>query len=623
LAALDGTLMEEYISRELTLTAPSAVNTTTAESALNLRGSADPNFPLTMNGQPVTLTEHGFFSLDQTLKIGDNRFTFVHKGKTVTYTVNYKVQVLKSIAPSSALTLDGGATITLSAVAHKNATVYAMLNGTKVPMKATPLQAEEGGGDELSDYENYVGSYTLPAGIIGKTQALGAVTVYAQYQSLSETRTGGSVTVKALPEPPKPTQPGDPSEPNTPPDIQPIDPANGGETLKTGMILIITADYAETFSGDTTDDYSRPTNAYLPKGTTDVYVKTVYDAASDHTYYLLGCGRRVYQQDAAVYRENGTLTANKLTVGDVTVNGKGTTLRFSSDWRVPYQLQLLPQTYGNPVKQDYNITAQTTEYIDITFYYTTAAENTPDVSASPLFRSAEWRTAGNTRVLRLYLTQKAQFYGYTVGWDNDGTLTFTFKHPASLKGNDAEKPLTGFTVVLDAGHGGNSIGTSGGKIAEKTLTLAYAQELRSQLEALGAKVVMTRSDDSALSLEERVAITRKANADLFISLHMDGSTSSTVHGCSVHYFNEYSMLPSKLVYEAMNKVYTAAGATSSRGYKWDPFYVTRLHDAPAMLIECGFMTNAGDLELLIDAGFRERLTAAIADGVVAYAATLP
>lgn len=82
--------------------------------------------------------------------------------------------------------------------------------------------------------------------------------------------TGGRLTVNACPEPDKPEEP---DLPGVIGDLQTIAPSTGGgETLATGKVVVITADYAETFTGSTTDDYSRPTNAYLPKGTTDRYV---------------------------------------------------------------------------------------------------------------------------------------------------------------------------------------------------------------------------------------------------------------------------------------------------------------------------------------------------------------
>ena len=172
-------------------------------------------------------------------------------------------------------------------------------------MQVVAVQDDENAASEDSDYVTYAGTYTLPAGKVGEAQSLGAVTIYGSYSGQSASETGGRITVKALPLSQTPTV-----EDVTMPDLDPIDPATGGDTLASGTVLIITEDYAETFSGDTTDDYSRPTNAYLPKGTTDVLVSTAYDASSGNHYYLLGCGRRVYQETAKVYiKYTNTATA--------------------------------------------------------------------------------------------------------------------------------------------------------------------------------------------------------------------------------------------------------------------------------------------------------------------------
>lgn len=617
--AFDGTLMEEYISRTLTVTEPSAESITVYESAINLRGSADPNFPVLLNGEELTLTDHGYFALDKVLQPGENTFTFENKGVTTTYTVYYKVVIFKSVSPAVDMTLDGGAEIAVSAVAHEGATVYAMVNGTKVAMQPVTVQEDEGETLEGSEYVTYAGKYKLPAGRVGETQSLGAITVHGSYSGQSATETGGKLTVKALPVVQSPTV-----EDVTVPELTPIDPSTGGgDTLAEGTVLIITADHAETFNGDTTDDYSRPTNAYLPRGTTDILAGTAYDAASGNHYYLLGCGRRVYQEDAAVYINGGSLSANTLTVGGVTAGTKNTVLKLSADWRVPFNLQLLPQAYGDPAKQDYSSKGQTTEYIDITFAYTAATVGEVDVSASPLFKSAQWIEGEDTHTLRLYLTKTAQFYGYHAQWDNDGVLTFTFKHPTYVGDNDPEQPLHGFTVVVDPGHGGHSYGTSGGNVPEKRLALTYGLLLRDQLEALGATVIMTRTDDSDLSLLERTQITRPTGADLFLSIHMDGSTSASVGGCSVHYFTDYSRGIAESMYKEMTAVYAQYGSDHDRHYRWNPFFVTRISEMPALLLECGFMTNAEDLELLVTADFQDALMASVVKSVVAYAKSLP
>ena len=210
LQTLAGQVQSEYISNKLVITSPSRQTTTTGESLVVFQGSADPNFPLLLNGEEVELSEHGYFALEKTLSIGKNTFAFSHKNQTVTYVVNYVVEVLKSVSPSENLALEGGTVITISAIAHKDSTVYATVNGQTVAMKPTPLQSNENDGQQLTDYENYSGEFTFPDGIVGQAQDLGTVTVYGQYLSLSETRQGGRLTVNAV-EPPPPEAPELPS----------------------------------------------------------------------------------------------------------------------------------------------------------------------------------------------------------------------------------------------------------------------------------------------------------------------------------------------------------------------------------------------------------------------------
>ena len=90
-------------------------------------------------------------------------------------------------------------------------------------------------------------------------------------------------------------------------------------------------------------------------------------------------------------------------------------------------------------------------------------------------------------------------------------------HPR--RDNDPERPLDGFTVVLDPGHGGHSYGTSGGNVPEKRLALTYGLLLRDQLEALGATVIMTRTDDSGSTIYDRYELGQRLRPDLYIAVH--------------------------------------------------------------------------------------------------------
>lgn len=132
---------------------------------------------------------------------------------------------------------------------------------------------------------------------------------------------------------------------------------------------------------------------------------------------------------------------------------------------------------------------------------------------------------------------------------------FSFKHaPGS-------QSLAGKRIVIDPGHGGSHVGTAAGNVTEKSMTLKYALALRDKLESLGATVTLTRTGDSHLASDDhddlvaRADMARNNGTDLFISLHMDGSTSSTANGSSVHYFNEYSYEASVKVAAQMQAVY--------------------------------------------------------------------
>ena len=407
--------------------------------------------------------------------------------------------------------------------------------------------------------------------------------------------------------------------------VEPVDP----KVLATGTVMKITTDFTETFSGDVTGDYSSPTNAYLPAGTLDVLKKEVTDPETGYTYYLLGCGRRVYTDDAEIYKNDGSLTENKLTTAGVFVS-IDTTIVLNASWCVPFQLQFKPQEYPQVNQMGdfgpkYDITSFTANYIDITFSYTTAVSGLPSVSNSPLFSSAKWiYNNDNTYTLRLTLRKTGAFYGYHVEW-KDNQLVFSFKHKTDISKNTASKPLAGMTIVVDAGHGGEWSGTYGVTpgLYEKTLTLQYAKKLQTKLQSLGATVVMTRTTDKKVEMHDVTTITRNAKPDLFVSIHMDGVDDPGPNGPTDFYYNEYSAALARSIISKMDAVFQSHKKTTYRGAKWNPYYVTRVSDCPAVLVECGFMTNPVEEKLMIDDSFQNEIVAAIADGIIEFQKNLP
>ena len=122
------------------------------------------------------------------------------------------------------------------------------------------------------------------------------------------------------------------------------------------------------------------------------------------------------------------------------------------------------------------------------------------------------------------------------------------------------------------------------------------------------------------TMQPRVDAARNNGTDLFMSIHMNGVSSPSASGATMHYFYEYSYQIAQAVYDRMRAVeknYDGLGNRASPCW-WSPFYVTRFTDCPSILIECGFMTNPLNLDLLVNPSYQDRLTQAIAEGVVDY-----
>ena len=134
---------------------------------------------------------------------------------------------------------------------------------------------------------------------------------------------------------------------------------------------------------------------------------------------------------------------------------------------------------------------------------------------------------------------------------------------------------------------------------------------------MGAKVVMARTTaDQNPTLAARAALARNNGTDLFLSIHMNAGGGQ---GASYHYFNEYSYLVAQRMYEYARKVEDSYSlGKRSRPVTFSPFEVTRLHDTPAVLIECGFYDNQTNYDLLIKPQYQDKFTQAIVDGIVDY-----
>jgi N-acetylmuramoyl-L-alanine amidase len=228
--------------------------------------------------------------------------------------------------------------------------------------------------------------------------------------------------------------------------------------------------------------------------------------------------------------------------------------------------------------------------------------------------------------------------------------------PPRAAARPAERPL----IVIDPGHGGRDPGAQGaGATREAAVNLAAALDLKRELERTGRyRVQLTREGDAYVALHRRVALTRQARADLFISLHADAGADPATRGASVYTLSEQGAgraareftrgenwhrslnLPgrdpsvdrilldmtqratqnrsARLARALLGELEAASHPMLRRSHRDAGLAVLLAPDVPAVLLEMGFITNPEDERLLTDARARRRMMQAVAEGIERY-----
>src|SRR5437588_2452004 len=187
----------------------------------------------------------------------------------------------------------------------------------------------------------------------------------------------------------------------------------------------------------------------------------------------------------------------------------------------------------------------------------------------------------------------------------------TGRRPSEPVAKDTSKSFS--TVVVDAGHGGKDNGAYrkfGG--AEKIATLDVATRLARKLRESDLKIVMTRSTDIFIPLEQRVAIENAQKNSIFVSIHFNDSRRRGIHGFETYYHSANSV---DLANRIQSKLMTIPHS-ANRGVHAANFRVLRLAKYPAVLVECGFLSNRLEGGEARDAEYRETLADRIAEAVV-------
>ncbi len=197
------------------------------------------------------------------------------------------------------------------------------------------------------------------------------------------------------------------------------------------------------------------------------------------------------------------------------------------------------------------------------------------------------------------------------------------------------------TICLDAGHGGKDPGNQASGKREKDLTLRLAADLRDELRKMGFKVVFSRTSDRYVELAERPALARKYGADMFVSLHFNGtggdrsaaqgsevyaltpagaaSTNARGEGAGSRAYagnrnDARNLVLAGLVQRSLVRTLGAA----DRGVRRARFEVLREATMPAVLIEAGFLSHPTEGQKIFTAAYRKRMAQAIAEAIKSY-----
>ncbi|MBP5976165.1 N-acetylmuramoyl-L-alanine amidase [Brasilonema sp. CT11] len=171
-------------------------------------------------------------------------------------------------------------------------------------------------------------------------------------------------------------------------------------------------------------------------------------------------------------------------------------------------------------------------------------------------------------------------------------------------------------IVVDPGHGGHDSGALGiGGIQEKDIILPIGKRVAEILQQNGLQAILTRDSDYFVTLQGRVDIAQKTNADVFVSVHANsaGDDRPEVSGLETYYFDSGLSLA-----QIVHKSILRSVNVKDRGVRKARFYVLRKNSMPAILVETGYLTGREDAAKLSNRLYQNQMAKAIADGVLQY-----
>lgn len=549
----------------LTITYPNK-DITTTDANYYITGMSNPlsSTALTVNGTPVeAVGKGGSFGYYAALEMGANTFTFAQDGITKSVTITRvspsassgvgSTTVITKPSPAMNSYAKEGQVYKLTCIAPAGATVTASVNGKTVKMTQNVPGAQTGVP------ANFTGEFTYTTDDHTNTRNIGKVTYTLQYQGNTTTYTSSGSLYGA-----------------------------GANTTPVAEMKLSSVNRFATSGGSFT-------GVRILSGKGRDYITDQTDAMLQ-----LSEGGWVQKSDVNIMEGDPWATSR---VSQVTLA--------QDDTKDEYTLQGACW----PVFA----TTMTDETFTITFHDTKGFTTLPVKTSSMISAFKVTVSEAGDTTISFTKRNPDSIWGYDVTYLEDGSAVLTLRKKPKIDAN-ADKPLTGVKVALDPGHGGTdggAVGISQGASAiEKDMTLATALATKKRLESLGAEVVLTRSDDSALDLTPRQDIAKAANADIFLAIHIN-SMPTTANGAKTRGVEVY-------YHDGLAKEYAAAVAEEisnatgrlNRGGKFSNYKVTMYTYAPSILAELGFICNPAEYDDMCSADGIFKTANALSEGII-------
>lgn len=536
---------------------------TTSASSYYIGGASDPRYPLFLNGVEVEgRTSQGYFGMFITLRDGKNTFTFEQRGIKTTRVIT-KASDPVVLAPP------------MSKVEIIQTSMWPTRQAIFMPGETITLTAQAPIGAKVNAIVGNATVALTPRTTVTMSHLPYATTFSASY-TIPNTYTQPLTTIGNVVY--RMTYEGKSYEGRSSGSLQIV-------TAQSPLTATVTSAFADTYQTATAVNGA---HHLINRGMTDRITGQIGD------FVRLQSGLWIKTESISI--TNQQLVANTVPSSKHTVN--------------PRSESIFIQTSGKPLV--------TVDHDGSTFVI--KVSNTQALPALALSNSNIFDAAVANRNGSYTLTMKkdARVSGYYVSTETNG-YTVHFKTPFKAVGGN--KPLTGSTILLDAGHGGSdtgALGLLGTMYSEKHIALKLTMLLKEELESMGATVYVTRNSDVAVSLQTRLLISRQVNPDIFISIHADsiGDTSNIpqISGYSVFYKDPIA----KNLADTLQTEVVSALARKDRGVKTANFYVTRGTWAPSVLIESGFMPNPQEFQWLTTDLEQKRLARTWANGILRY-----